>query len=356
MVVMKVASVLLAVLGLSLPIAAQKPAPPAPVFPAAQWQRTTPAAAGWDLAATQRAVDFVRQIGATSFLFIQHGLIVAQGGDVAARTELHSCRKSFLSALAGIAVAQGQLHLDDTLASLHIDDHPPALSPAEQQATVRDLLQARSGVYHGAAYETKSMAAARPARGSHPPGTFWYYNNWDFNALGGIYERATGRSIYDALATQIATPIGMQDYRPQDGTYVRDPVSQFPAYTIRMSARDLARFALLYLHHGNWNGTQVVPAQWVADSVHPWSNTPSGGYGYLWWTADSATPNNHPKAVFPPGSFWLEGHLGQYAVAVPSLDMVVVVRIDSDITKKTIAKPQVAELMKLVAAAAGSIE
>ena len=51
------------------------------------------------------------------------------------------------------------------------------------------------------------------------PGTFWYYNNWDFNVLGTIYEHATGTGIYDALDRQIAKPIGMQDYRPQDGTY-----------------------------------------------------------------------------------------------------------------------------------------
>ena len=351
MVFMKAASkLLLAALCVALPITAQTP--PAAVFPGAQWQQTNPAAAGWDLAATKKATDFVKKIGATSFLFIQHGVIVTEGGEVTARTELHSCRKSFLSALIGIAVANGQMHLDDTLAILNIDDNPPSLTAQEKQATVRMLLQARSGVYHAAAYETKGMAEQRPARGSHAPGTFWYYNNWDFNALGGIYERAVGRSIYESLATQIAAPIGMQDYRAKDGTYVRDPASQFPAYTIKMSARDFARFALLYLHHGNWNGTQVVPADWVAESLHPWSNAPSGGYGYLWWTADSATPNHRPTEVFPPGSFWLEGHLGQYAIAVPSLDMVVVLRVNSDITKNKIAKSQVAELMQLVTAAA----
>jgi len=121
---------------------------------------------------------------------------------------------------------------------------------------------------------------------------------------------------------------------------------------MRMSARDMARFALLYLHHGNWAGAQIIPAQWVADSTHPWSDTESGGYGYLWWTADSATPTHQPEYLFPPGSFWLEGHLGQYAVIVPSLDLIVVVRVDSDITRKVVHKRQMAELMKLVVAAA----
>jgi CubicO group peptidase (beta-lactamase class C family) len=319
-----------------------------PTFPTAEWQQTSPQAAGWDLKRTKDAADYAAHIGATSVLFIQHGLIVAEGGDIAQRNELHSCRKSFLSALIGIAVAQGQIHLEDTLAQLNIDDNAPSLTPAEKQATVHDLLEARSGVYHGAAYETTGMAAKRPARGSHPHGTFWYYNNWDFNALGHIYEQATHQSIYDALATEIATPIGMQDYRPKDGKYVRESSSNFPAYTFKMSARDFARFALLFLHHGNWNGTQIVPAAWVAESTHPYSNTPSGGYGYLWWTGDSATTHNHPEDVFPAGSFWLEGHLGQYAVVVPSRDLIVVVRVAGDHPAKEIHKDQMARLVEMV--------
>jgi CubicO group peptidase (beta-lactamase class C family) len=322
------------------------------VFPGKDWQQTSPAAAGWDMDRLKRAQDYIKEIGLTSVILIQHGVIVAHGGDIAERTELHSCRKSFLSALIGIAVARNQIHLDDTLAQLNIDDNPPSLTPAEKQATVLDLLEARSGVYHPAAYETNGMAEQRPARGSHAPGTFWYYNNWDFNALGGIYEQATHQSIYDALATEIATPIGMQDYRPKDGHYVRDPSSRFPAYTIRMSARDFARFALLYLHDGNWNGTQVVPADWVTASITPHSDTESGGYGYLWWTGDSLTPNRRARYPFPPGSFWLEGHLGQYAVVVPSLDLIIVTRVDSDRTRMKVNKAQVSRLVRFVVEAA----
>ena len=338
---------LLVLAALSVTAAAQAP-PPASVFPAAEWQQTSPQAAGWDLKRTKEASDYAARIGATSVLFIQHGLIVAQGGNIAERSELHSCRKSFLSALIGIAVSKDLIHLDDTLAQLNIDDRPPSLTPAEKQASVRDLLEARSGVYHDAAYETSGMAAKRPERGSHAHGTFWYYNNWDFNTLGAIYEQATHQSIYDALAARIAAPIGMQDYRPKDGKYVRESSSNFPAYTFKMSARDFARFALLYLHHGNWNGAQVVPAAWVAESTHPYSNTPSGGYGYLWWTGDSATPSHHPEDVFPAGSFWLEGHLGQYAVVVPSRDLIIVVRVAGDHPAKEIHKDQMARLVDMV--------
>ena len=100
-----------------------------------------------------------------------------------------------MSALIGIAVGHGQIALDATVGGLGIDDNPPPLTVEEKQATVRDLLEARSGVYHGANYETPDMAARRPPRGTHPHGTFWYYNNWDFNALGAIYEHAVGQGL-----------------------------------------------------------------------------------------------------------------------------------------------------------------
>jgi CubicO group peptidase (beta-lactamase class C family) len=201
------------------------------------------------------------------------------------------------------------------------------------------LLQARSGIYHPALYETPGMTARRPPRFSHAPGSFWYYNNWDFNALGAIYERATHGSIFDALAGQIAGPIGMQDYRPQDGTYVRGPASDIPAYPMRMSARDLARFALLYLNNGAWHGQQIVPAAWVRDSTTAWSTSRAGeGYGYLWWL---------PRpGVLPPRSFFAWGAGGQYAFVIPEHDLVVVSRVDRD---RHLPEPRLAAILDLVA-------
>ena len=111
------------------------------------------------------------------------------------------------------------------------------------------------------------MAAQRPPRFSHKPGSFWYYNNWDFNTLGTIYERAVRSSIFDAFEREIARPIGMQDYRPADGEYVTGAGSVYPAYPFKMSARDLARFALLYLSKGRWQDRQIIPASWVEESA-----------------------------------------------------------------------------------------
>jgi CubicO group peptidase (beta-lactamase class C family) len=143
-------------------------------FPGAEWQHISASQAGWSEAGLATARLRADELHSTAVMVVHHGLVVAEWGDTAKRTELASVRKSFLSALIGIAVARRQIDLDTTLAQLGIDDNPPPLSDVEKQATVRMLLQARSGIYHPALYETPAMAAERPPRGSHRPGTFWY--------------------------------------------------------------------------------------------------------------------------------------------------------------------------------------
>jgi CubicO group peptidase (beta-lactamase class C family) len=275
----------------------------------------------------EQARAYSQQIGTASFMVVQHGQVVDSWGDIHRRLELHSVRKSLLSALIGIAVAEQRINPNATLAALGINDVAPSLTIAEQQATVRDLLQSRSGVYHLSLYETAGEQMHRPARGSHQHGTFWYYNNWDFNALGTIYEHAVGERIFDAFLTRIARPLGMQDYRPSDGRYVTGPESSLPAYPFHMTARDLARFGLLYLHGGRWGDQQVVPASWVAESTAPISATTNGlGYGELWWTGWGAA--GATKMALPPGAFWADGAEGQFVVVDPPDDLVVVHQTD----------------------------
>jgi hypothetical protein len=71
----------------------------------------------------------------------------------------------------------------------------------------------------------------------------------------------------------------------------------------------------------------------------------------LWWTGDSASGRS-PEIAFPKGSFWAEGHLGQYAVVVPSLDLIVVNRVDGEITRATVHKREMAQLVRMVVEAA----
>ena len=326
-------------------------------FPGAEWTRVDPTTAGFSQEGIGRAVAYAKREGSTSGMIVQHGLVVAEWGDVSRKSNLHSARKSFASALIGIAVAQGQINLDETMEQLGIDDSEPSLTPTEKQATVRMLLEARSGVYHPTVYETAGMEASKPPRYSHPPGTFWYYNNWDFNTVGAIYEKATGQRIFDALKTEIADPIGMQDYRPSDGHYVSGGLAtRYPAYPFNMSARDLARFALLYLHDGRWRDQQVVPAAWVAESTSSYSNTPTGGYGYMWWTSTPASGPRGPKVALLKPTYWADGSHGQYAVVVPSLDLVVVNLVDDRLTSKSMHQHNMEELVWLAESAEGATD
>jgi len=315
--------------------------------PGADWPRTSPQAAGWSTELMAEARDSAQRIGTASLLVVQHGQVVDSLGDPARRLELHSVRKSLLSALIGIAVGERRIDLDATLARLGIDDVPPSLTEVEKQATVRDLLASRSGVYHVALYETPGERANRPPRGSHAAGTFWYYNNWDFNALGTIYEHAAGRSIFAAFLAEIAQPVGMQDYRPTDGRYVTGPESSIRAYPFHLSARDLARFGLLYLHGGRWGERQVVPASWVRESTTPRSATRIGsGYAWLWWTGWQG--RGVPVMGLPPGAFWADGAAGQFVVVDPAEDLVVVHQTDGT----SVARRQFGHVMWLIRRAA----
>jgi len=319
-----------------------------------------PEAAGYSSSALAQVGTYAASIHSPAGVLIVADHVVYTWGDPTAKMQVHSIRKSFLSSLYGSAVDGGAIDLDSTLAQLAIDDLPPSLTGEEMTATVRDLIEARSGVYHVANYESASEIANRPARGSHAPGTFWYYNNWDFNVAGAIYEQETGTSIFDAFATQIAGPIGMQDYSAADGTYEIDTPeeSKFRAYLFAMSSRDMARFGLLYLHGGVWNGTQVVPADWFAASTRSYSDTGTTGigYGYLWWVATAAGVSLFHDVDLGTGAVAAEGSGGHYIVVLPSYDMVLVVRADDayyeqDETDNNIGPNRMGMLVSLILAA-----
>ena len=265
-------------------------------------------------------------------MIVQGGEVVDQWGDIDKKISSYSVRKSLISALYGIYSAEGAIDINQTLEELGIDDSPDPLTKEEKQARVVDLLRARSGVYHAVEFETESMKKNRPARGSHAPGTFWYYNNWDFNVLGTIFEKKTGLKIGEAFYQRIAKPIGMQDFQPGDVYYLGGPASIHPAYHFEITARDLARFGLLYLRGGRWNEKQIVPEAWVEKSSHANEMVKSngvdlGGYEYLWWVDYGGV---HFPEVSLPGIFSARGAGAHYLLIIPTLDLVIVHRTDND--------------------------
>jgi CubicO group peptidase (beta-lactamase class C family) len=302
-------------------------------FPGAHW---LPAAigSGWSQSVLDEARAYAQTLDTAAVMIVHRGRTVYQWGDVAARYKCHSIRKSLLSALIGIHVHARHIDLERSLADLGIDDRE-RLTERERAATILDLLTARSGIYHPTHYETERMVRIKPARHSHGPGTWWCYNNWDFNALGTIFEQLVGRSLFEEFRDRIAAPLAMEDFRydetRRDGEYVHSDVSVHAAYPFRLSARDLARFGLLYLHGGRWNGTQVIPEKWVRMSVRPYSAASDrGAYGYMWWVAHQDI--HFPQMSVPHGTYSARGARGHYVVVIPARELVVVHRVDTDIT------------------------
>jgi len=184
------------------------------VYPGEVWQRaTTPEELGWSSEKLAAARAYSEKIGSAAVMIVDDGIVVDAWGSVTQKYQSHSMRKSLLSALIGIHVDEGHIDLSKTMEELGVDDNEPSLTPAEKQATVGDLIKARSGIYHPALAESASMKASRPERGSHEPGAFWYYNNWDFNALGTIFEQEASAKIFEEFEQRIAQPLQMEDFR-----------------------------------------------------------------------------------------------------------------------------------------------
>ncbi len=317
-------------------------------YPDATWERVdSPAQLGWSPEKLKLARNYSATIQTAAVMLIVDGKVLDEWGETATKYNVHSIRKSFLSAMYGIHVWESRIDLGKTMEQLGIDDNEPSLSAAEKKATVHDLLKARSGVYHPALYETPAMKAARPPRHSHEPGTFWYYNNWDFNALGVIFERSAKNTIVREFKTRIADPTGMQDFTIDDGQYVTGPDSVYAAYPFRMTARDMARFGLLFLRQGAWRWTQLVPRDWVAESTTSYSDAgESGGYGYLWWVAVEG--RHVPGVTMPAGSYSARGAGGHYILVVPAYDLVVVHRVNTDIRGRQVTAAEFGQLVKLI--------
>ena len=303
-------------------------------FPQSYWQQySSPEEVGWSSDELENIRLEADKIGSAAVMAVYKGHVLFAWGDVSRRYKCHSVRKSLLSALIGIYVDQGQIRLDKTIAELGIDDISP-LTDEEKESTVRHMLQARSGIFHPAAKETSGIEGSRPKRGSHAPGEFFWYNNWGFNVLGVIFEQETGKKIFEDFKDEIADPLGMEDYRIQDQFYQYErSKSQHPAYAFRMSTRDLARFGWMFLQNGKWKGQQIIPADWIKESITSYSEaSPGTGYGYMWWIYPKGgmrQPERYP-VLNTYDKFAAIGTGGQIILVIPEAELVFIHRGDTD--------------------------
>lgn len=261
----------------------------------------------------------VDSLNTTGLMLIKGGKVIYEYGDVKDISYLASTRKSILSMLYGIYVEKGDIDLTATLEELNVDDNTP-LTSEEKKATVDNIINARSGVYLPAA--NSGSAPNRPKRGAHAPGTHFYYNNWDYNVAGTIFEKQTGMNIFKAFEQNLAIPLGFQDFDLDMHRKSGDTSKSIhQAYHFHLSTRDMARIGYLMLRDGKWKNNQIIPSKWVNKITTKVSDTERGnllnGYSYMWWIFDS---NKYPELE---GAFTATGMWGQYITIIPKLDLVV---------------------------------
>jgi CubicO group peptidase (beta-lactamase class C family) len=114
-----------------------------------------------------------------------------------------------------------------------------------------------------------------------------------------------------------------------------------------MTARDMARFGLLFLRQGRWRDKQIVPADWVEESTRSYSDAGrGGGYGYMWWVAVDG--RHLPGVRLPEGTYSARGHRGHFILVMPSEKLVIVHRVNTDERGRRVTAREFGRLVQLI--------
>jgi CubicO group peptidase (beta-lactamase class C family) len=279
---------------------------------------------------TEPLGKFLADTHTTAFLVIQDDRLLYEGYfngyDRRSAQTSFSTAKSFVSALVGIAIEEGYILSVDDPITKYI---PELKGQGMDGVTIRNLLTMSSGLkYSGEGsgggpfgddaktyYDPNLRELALTVEPEVEPGTRWEYNNYHPLLLGMILERATDRPVATYLSQKIWRPLGME----ADGSWSLDSEEDgFEKMESGLNARaiDFAKFGRLYLHEGEWNDKQVMPASWVKRSTRMDTSTdPADFYQYFWWV-DVV----HPER----GRFMARGNYGQFIYVVPDKDLVIV--------------------------------
>ncbi len=267
----------------------------------------------------------------TAFLVIKDDKLIYEhyfnGSSHEAVQTSFSVVKSFDSAMLGAALADGTIaSIDDP-----ITKYLPELLERDQRfgaITIRNLVTMASGIHyeeHGLPWSDDALTYyagdLRKLALTHtwierPPGEFWHYTNYNPLLFGMILERASGMHAADYLSQKLWRPIGAE----ADATWSLDSsASGFEKMESGLNARaiDFAKLGSLYLHHGQFNGARILPADWVDLSTSSLFKTGIGTFGYgFWWWADDSPELGH--------AFLARGNKGQFIFVFPAKNLVIV--------------------------------
>jgi len=309
-------------------------------LPGDDWKVSTPEAQGLDpMLVAEMYYNAAELETIYSLLVIKNGYLIAEDyfneGSVDQKDRLQSVTKSYTSALVGIALEQGYLaSVDQKMLDFFPEVADQITDPRKEQITIRHLLQMRAGYpweeTDPALWEGLLSGYYLPLIEEFPliadPGTEFNYSNLSSNWLGIIVDRACGTNLKAYAEENLFLPIGVEV-----GEWGTDAEGHNNGCAdLHLTARDAAKFGLLYLNDGVYEGNQVVPANWVHDSLQRYSediNVTGGfpanwglsfrdvGYGYQWWSA--RVGEHHFDLAW--------GHGGQLIVLLDEFDMVIVV-------------------------------
>ncbi len=307
--------------------------------PTAPLPRATPSAKGVDTSHVHRFLDAVEAAGIElhSFLLYRGGAVVVEGfwrPYSAGRLHmLHSATKSWTAMAAGLAIESGRLHLDDTVASFFPSQLPPAPSANLLAMRVRDLLTMRTGHRSGiSGGEWRGMnqswvGAFLKEAVAEPPGHTFIYSSGSSYMLSAIVSTVMGETVHSLLDRTVFRPLEMGcvewDVSPEGFNTGGNGLS--------CVSEDALKFGVLHLQGGQWNGQQILSADWVKQATFPHVAearlgvmdgrryaAPSGtdqvkrdGYGYQWW-------------MTPHGGYRASGLFGQHTIVLPGHDAVIV--------------------------------
>jgi CubicO group peptidase (beta-lactamase class C family) len=317
------------------------------------WQTVSPASVGLDAEVLDQAVAHIRDgtyPNVHSLLIVKDGQLVFEQyfrgyawnyagdqfrGDLVdfrrdIRHNLASVTKSFTSALAGIAIDQGLIGGVEDQVLGFFPQYAHLRDGQKDRITVEDLLTMRSGLEWNEMevfYDDWQNDLIQLFRVPDPveyilakplvsePGTTWYYSGGNTNLLGEVIRQATGQRL-DAFAEQhLFAPLGITNYA---WDFLNAGVIHASG-NLQLRPRDMAKFGLLYLNGGLWNGQRIVSQAWVEASTRAHAALSSdAGYGYQWWLR---TYDDGSKTV---DAFFAAGWGGQRIYVFPALDMVVV--------------------------------
>lgn len=305
--------------------------PVEPDFKSYKWEFSNAASEGLNAELLNSGYNAAANTGFIySIVIIRNGRLASenyfQGRGPSGYQTIRSVSKSFLSALYGIAVDKGILTLDKKLVDYFPEYKQFVTDPRVNNVTIDHLIKMRAGFkgdqefYFTFTNSGDWVKTILSSTLSFDPGTKMQYSTAGTHLLSALLTRATGKSTLDFAKENFFGPCGF-DVR----NWLKDPQGNyFGGNDIYLTTRDMAVLGLIYMKNGKLDGKQIVPENWVANSLVtysgsstiPWGNLNKVGYGYLWWLGEV----NGYKI------FSGIGHGGQFVFCVPQLNMIVAVQ------------------------------